>query len=99
MKEIDRMMLEDLNSRCETSIQTDRPITLQAILTKADLLSGSSRQDIQKLQREIFEAAPLCLPAIITASSKTFEHGVPEVRRSILEACGIGRIAGKVIHS
>ena len=91
-------MLEDLNYRCETSIQTDRPITLQAVLTKADLLTGSSNQNIQQLQRNIFEAAPLCLPAIITASSKRIEHGIPEVRRSILEACGIGRVDGKVLH-
>lgn len=99
MKEIDRMMLEDLNSRCEASIQTDRPVTLQAVLTKADLLPSSPKEEIQKLQREIFEAAPLCLPAIITASSKKLEYGVPEVRRSILEACGIGRVDSKVIHS
>ena len=98
VKEVDSVMLETLNRLCEESMQTDRPITLQAILTKADTLSTSSK-GIPQLQREIFEAAPLCLPAIVTSASKTVELGVDETRRSILEACGLGRVDSKVIHS
>ncbi|KIP07459.1 hypothetical protein PHLGIDRAFT_71062 [Phlebiopsis gigantea 11061_1 CR5-6] len=98
VKEVDWVMLETLNRLCEESMQTERPITLQAILTKADTISTSSK-GIPQLQQEIFEAAPLCLPAVVTSVSKKMELGVGETRRSILEACGLGRVDSKVIHS
>ena len=95
-------MLEDLNQKCEASLQTDRPITLQAVLTKADILMKSAknpRNDISKMQQEIFEAAPLCLPPILTASSKVLQLGWSEVRQSIVDACGVGRANARVILS
>jgi GTP-binding protein len=99
LKEIDAMMLESLNHTCEASLPTDRPITLQAVLTKADLVKSGSRMQIQKLQSEIFEAAPLCLPAILTASSKHIQVGIEEVRRSITDGCGLGKTNAKVTRS
>jgi GTP-binding protein len=59
--------------------------TLQAIITKADLVSCHNlATTIDGIKRTIFENAPSCLPPIVTSSDGP---GVDDVRRSIVEAC------------
>ncbi len=63
--------------------------TLQAIITKADLVSPHNLDAaIEGIKRAIFKVAPTCLPPIVTASLKSNGLGVNDVRRSIVEACG-----------
>lgn len=92
-------MLENLNHQCETSLQGDRPITMQAIITKTDNIKGDATSHVQRIKQAIFEAAPLCLPPILTAATKSQFWGRDEVRRSVSEACALGRIASKVTRS
>ena len=83
---------------CEESLADGRHITLQAIFTKCDLLDRRAQEKLQRMQQEIFEAAPLCLPGIITAASNA-QVGIDKVRQSIVDACGLGRVAAVIQHT
>lgn len=61
-------------------------------------MEGDVRASIRKIQRDIFETASLCLPAIVTASSKTMQVGIDDVRRNMVDACGLLRVQGTVVH-
>ncbi|KAI0091578.1 P-loop containing nucleoside triphosphate hydrolase protein, partial [Irpex rosettiformis] len=98
LKESDAMMLSHLNQQCESSLAHNRHITLQAIFTKCDLLRGDAQKQLQRMQQEIFEAAPLCLPGIATATSSV-QIGVDKVQQSIVEACGLGRVSTVIRHT
>ncbi|KAL6306249.1 P-loop containing nucleoside triphosphate hydrolase protein, partial [Sparassis latifolia] len=88
LKDMDKAMLESLHSRCLASAGLN--FTLQAIITKVDALSVAElASQIQKMQKEIFEAAPTCLPPIVTTAIKEPRIGIDEVRKSIIEACGL----------
>lgn len=87
-------MLRSLNEQCQ--ISDGRNLTLQGIITKADTLSPESVKQVKKMQDDIFEAAPTCLPAIVTIASKYPFFGIEEVRKSIVEACGVGRVDSRV---
>lgn len=80
-------MLKHLDQK----VQSGRPRwTLQAIITKADLVSLHNREAaIEGIKRAIFENAPTCLPPIVTASLKSDGLGIDDVRRSIVEACDL----------
>ena len=91
LNEFDRIMLQSLEEKSQ-SPEIGGRWTLQAIITKADTMSGDVRAAIQKVQRDIFETAPLCLPGIVTANSKNVHIGIDNVRRSMVEACGLGRM-------
>lgn len=99
LKDSDRMMLENLNKQCEEASLQNRPITLQAVLTKCDVPMANAATALKKIQLEVFEIAPLCLPAILTAVSPGARVGIDKVRDSILDACGIGHVASKVQHT
>lgn len=98
VKESDAAMLGHLNQHCEQSLADGRHITLQAIFTKCDLLDRRAQEKLQRMQQEIFEAAPLCLPGIITAASNA-QVGIDKVRQSIVDACGLGRVAAVIQHT
>ncbi|KAI0766000.1 P-loop containing nucleoside triphosphate hydrolase protein [Irpex lacteus] len=106
LKESDLTMLSHLNTQCTHALAHGRPVTLQAIFTKCDLLlrstSGKEGQKIlQRMQDEVFEAAPLCLPGIVTAASGGGGGalvGVEKVRRSVVEAWGLGRVSTPVVR-
>ena len=87
-------MLSSLNEKCQGS--GARNLTMQAIITKADTLSSDSVENVKKMQADVFKVAPLCLPGIVTIASKQPFFGIGDVRRSIVEACGIGRVTEKV---
>ncbi|KAF8211078.1 P-loop containing nucleoside triphosphate hydrolase protein [Mycena galopus ATCC 62051] len=65
--------------------------TLQSIITKADCIPAQSLgQVIPKIQKQIWEAAPLCLPPIITSAMMRPAFGIDGVRKNIAEVCGLG---------
>jgi GTP-binding protein len=82
-------MLRTLNERCLATSSV--AFTLQAVITKADAIPPEDiEQVIPKIRRQIFEAAPTCLPPIITSALMRPQFGIEETRRSIVEACGLG---------
>lgn len=67
-----------------------QPYTLQSIITKADCIPDSSLgKVIPQIQKQIWEAAPLCLPPIITSAVMRPSFGIDAVRANIAEACGL----------
>ena len=89
LNEADRLMLQDLDDKIQSG---QVRWTFQAIITKADLVSCHNQDTaIEGIKRAIFENAPTCLPPIVTSSLKSDGLGVNDVRRSIVEACGIAR--------
>ncbi|TFY68278.1 hypothetical protein EVG20_g3619 [Dentipellis fragilis] len=88
LNEADKMMLRDLDTRSQS--WEGNKWTFQAVLTKADKATQTDAPDrIAKIREEIFEAAPTCLPPIVTAAGLSPPFGITEVRNSIAEACGI----------
>lgn len=82
-------MLQDLDHKIQSG---DAMWSLQAIITKADLVSSHELDATEEsMKRSILENAPTCLPPIVTASLKSDGLGVNDVRRSIVEACGLTR--------
>jgi GTP-binding protein len=78
-------MLESLGERCKGTL------TLQAVITKADTipLGRSATEVVGKMRDQIRKAAPTCLPAILTSANMSPPLGIAELRKSIVEACGI----------
>lgn len=101
LNEYDQLMLQDLDQQCQSSL--GQRFTLQAIITKLDLLLSvnemSGAEQLKKIQADIFEAAPTCLPPIMTSVVKHPFLGIDEVRQSIAEACGVGRVKSTILHS
>ncbi|KAA1468941.1 P-loop containing nucleoside triphosphate hydrolase protein [Dentipellis sp. KUC8613] len=88
LNEADKIMLRDLDARSQS--WEGNHWTFQAILTKADKATQADAPSrIAKIREEIFEAAPTCLPPIVTAAGLSPPFGIDEVRNSIAEACGI----------
>lgn len=86
VNEADKLMLRDLDAK----IQSGSRWTLQAVITKADLVPLRDTA-ISRIKRTIFEQAPTCLPPIVTASLKSTSTslGVNDLRLSIMEACAL----------
>lgn len=87
LSEVDEAMLQHLDEKCQGS---ESNLTLQAVITKADTVPSkdlSSR--ISKMRQQINEASMNCLPPIITSSNTSPPFGIEEVRKSIVEACGL----------
>lgn len=83
-------MLAQLSDTLFTQ-EGSQPYTLQSIITKADCIPNQSLgQVIPKIQKQIWEAAPLCLPPIITSAVMKPMFGIDAVRANIAEACGLG---------
>jgi GTP-binding protein len=88
LNETDQVMLESLAEKI-TSHGGSRH-TLQAVLTKADTLPLSEvRTALKRIRQDIFDAAPVCLPPIVTSVIKHPMLGVEDVRSSIVDACGL----------
>ncbi|KAI0326993.1 P-loop containing nucleoside triphosphate hydrolase protein [Cubamyces sp. BRFM 1775] len=95
LNEVDRMMLSSLDEQCQAS--AGLKFTVQGIITKVDTLRDNEiSKAIKSIQKDIFEAAPTCLPPIITSALEQPHYGVDQVRRSILEACGLGKAEATV---
>lgn len=88
----DREMLTHLSSLLITPRGT-QPWTLQSIITKTDTIPVNDvPMVIQKLRKDIHDAAPLCLPPILTSTEMKPPFGIDEVRKSIVDVCGLHRI-------
>jgi hypothetical protein len=87
INDADKLMLQQLDDKVQSG---GVRWTVQAIITKADLVSRQNQEAaIEGINRAIFENAPTCLPPIVTASLKSNGLGVNDVRRSIVEACDL----------
>ncbi|KAG6811227.1 hypothetical protein H0H92_008444 [Tricholoma furcatifolium] len=85
----DTQMLAHLSSKLFDE-RGRQPFTLQAVITKADCIPSSKvPETIAQLRRDIWEAAPLCLPPIITSATMSPPFGIEELRKNIAEACGL----------
>jgi GTP-binding protein len=85
ISQVDEAMLESLDARCQAS-----HLTLQAVITKADAIPrGRAVNAILKMRAKVLQAAPTCLPAIVTSANMKPPFGIEEVRKSIAEACGL----------
>jgi GTP-binding protein len=86
LNEVDAMMLRSLDERVQTS--AGLKFTLQAIITKADMIPESKfASSIAQMRKEIAEAAPTCLDPIITSTAKYPYIGIDAARNAITQAC------------
>ncbi|KAG5637096.1 hypothetical protein H0H81_005779 [Sphagnurus paluster] len=82
----DTQMLAHISSKLISERGT-QPFTLQAVITKADCMPGDKLPEtIAKLRKYIWEAAPLCLPPIVTSATMNPPFGIEEMRQNIAEA-------------
>jgi GTP-binding protein len=93
VNQADKLMLQDLDERIQSG---HFRWTLQAIITKTDLVPLEKLDTaISSIKQTIFDNAPTCLPPIVTAAPvKSTGLGIDDVRRSIVEACGLARSIG-----
>ncbi|KAF7974116.1 hypothetical protein HWV62_13323 [Athelia sp. TMB] len=96
---VDEAMLASLEAQCirsrevyesaDHSSPQPPPLTMQAIITKADLVEKKSA--VLGMLAQIKEYAPSCLDPIVTAAgSRTLpQFGIPEIRASVAQACGL----------
>lgn len=95
INETDAVMLRSLNDRCLASAGSR--FTLQAVITKADTIPIEQVDKIIPMMRkQIFEAAPTCLPPVISSVRMKPQFGIEEMRKSIVEACELGFKPGKL---
>ncbi|KAL1748183.1 hypothetical protein HDZ31DRAFT_79880 [Schizophyllum fasciatum] len=89
LNEYDRGMLAHLSDRL-INAEGRQPFTLQAIITKVDSIpSGKEGETIRRLRQDIFKAAPLCMPPLLTSVTMHPPFGVGTVRSNIIDACGL----------
>ncbi|KAF8972706.1 P-loop containing nucleoside triphosphate hydrolase protein [Flammula alnicola] len=89
LNEFDVQMLSHLSTSLLTARGT-QPFTLQSVITKADLVPvGNLAPVIEKMRKDIWEAAPLCLPPLITSAGMSPPFGLELVRQNIVDACGL----------
>ncbi|KAJ7663931.1 P-loop containing nucleoside triphosphate hydrolase protein [Mycena polygramma] len=92
----DLEMLANLSDTLFSQQDGTQSYTLQSIITKADCIPNKSVGEvIPKIQKQIWEAAPLCLPPIVTSAMMRPMFGIDEVRANIAEACGLTKKAKK----
>ncbi|KAF9219948.1 P-loop containing nucleoside triphosphate hydrolase protein [Gyrodon lividus] len=88
LRDTDEAMLAELDAQVQSSGGTR--FTLQAIITKADQLRDNGREQVECMNKAIFQAAPTCLPPIITACPpRGLPFGIELVRKSITDSCGL----------
>jgi GTP-binding protein len=91
LNEADRAMLSSLGEQAMASGGT--AFTLQAVITKIDAVPlDKVKTTLAQMRKEIFELAPACLPPLVTHAENHPRLGIEELRASIVEACGIGRV-------
>lgn len=89
-------MLQSLEEKCQEQTNAN-PWTLQAIITKADQMTGD-RAALRAIQDDIFKTAPECLPALAAAITKRAQVGVERIRESMIEACGLGQVQANIVR-
>ncbi|KAJ3575573.1 hypothetical protein NP233_g1003 [Leucocoprinus birnbaumii] len=87
----DKGMLEHLSNLMLTPRGT-QPWTLQSVITKADTIPVDDISTaINKIRKEIFDVAPLCLRPIVTSTEMTPPFGIDQLRENIIDACGLNK--------
>jgi len=62
--------------------------TIQAIITKADMIPPlDGHVFLERTRKIILDAAPLCLPPIVTSAQMKPPFGIDTLRRNILGVC------------
>jgi GTP-binding protein len=90
LNEADKTMLAALSARVASHGGARH--TLQAVITKIDSVPlHDVRAAIRRIRRDVFAAAPLCLPPLVTSARDHPFVGVDELRASIIGACGVAR--------
>ena len=88
LNDFDSSMLAHLTS----FLMNDRgvqPFTLQSVITKADTVPVDELQTrLAQMKKDIWAAAPLCLPPLVTSSEMSPPFGIEDVRQNIASACG-----------
>ncbi|KAF9244156.1 hypothetical protein BU15DRAFT_42285 [Melanogaster broomeanus] len=88
LRDTDEAMLAELDAQVQASGGTK--FTVQAIITRADQLRATGREQVERMKDAIFQAAPTCLPPIITACPpRGLPFGIDLVRKSITDSCGL----------
>lgn len=89
LNSFDTQMLAHVSSKL-VSARGAQPFTLQAVITKADCIPPDEvAATITRLRKDIWAAAPLCLPPIITSAAMSPPFGIEEMRENIADACGL----------
>ena len=89
LNDYDLGMLANLSDKL-INAEGRQPFTLQAIITKVDSIpSGKEGETIRKLRQDIFKAAPLCMPPLLTSVTMHPPFGVGTVRSNIIDACSV----------
>lgn len=87
----DKEMLTHLSSLMFTPRGT-QPWTLQSVITKADTIPLDDIPTvINKLRKEIYDVAPLCLRPIVTSTEMKPPFGIDQLRENIIDACGLSK--------
>lgn len=85
----DTQMLAHL-SQFLISPRGTQPFTLQAVITKADTVPIAQLDTaLTEMKKAIWDAAPLCLPPLVTSAEMSPPFGLDSVRQNIAEACGL----------
>ncbi|KAK0497434.1 P-loop containing nucleoside triphosphate hydrolase protein, partial [Armillaria luteobubalina] len=88
LNEYDVQMLEHLTKNLHTSEDGVQRYSIQAVITKSDAILPDEVKDvISQLRKDIFDAAPFCLPPIITSAKMIPPFGIKELRKNIVECC------------
>ena len=82
-------MLSHLSQKLVTPRGT-QPYTLQAIITKVDLVPANDlATSLSSIQKDIWKSAPLCLPAIVTSTTMSPPFQIDLVQKNIADVCGL----------
>jgi GTP-binding protein len=83
-------MLSSLDARCQAS--SGLKFTIQSVITKLDAVAPGKINNVKTvLPQQIFDVAPTCLPPIFTSAKFSPAFGIDNLRKSIIEACGLGQ--------
>ncbi|TFK68746.1 P-loop containing nucleoside triphosphate hydrolase protein [Pluteus cervinus] len=87
MNAADTQMLQHLSSFL-ISDRGQQPFTLQSVITKADTVPPEKVDEvISSMRKQIWEAAPLCLPPVITSAAMSPPFGIDKIRQNIADVC------------
>jgi GTP-binding protein len=86
----DTQMLEHLSTLLLDDKGRQR-FSLQAVITQADTIPASvdGRVSLERIRKDIFDVAPLCLVAIVTSAQTNPPFGIDTLRHNILSACSL----------
>ena len=89
LNEYDKQMLAHL-ARLLLNDRGEQRFTLQAVITKADSFPAVDlNATLAKIKSDIWDAAPLCLPPIVTSAHMNPPFGIDALRQNIASVCNL----------